>query len=460
MGKAADIGDEKSLKAWLEGQPREASIAIAASSLLRLLPLWTAYCLSYDGRNRSLQPLPILRALFLTSIAPSSLTSVIKSVIKKGLPALVHSVDHEAEGVDNLLRVTKMSDVAGVFDTHELQAWVARSSHAVLTAAQLENDMQVQSLAETIADAVTRPGKIDAPAWVSLGTLYEDNEAGYLTVLLKDARMIDEGDGIANSPLWPATNPLQDKWTTTRKDWSRPGSPYAFWLRWYECLLAPEAHPPLPPDLLRAVALIDEEFWTQGAEAVAKEIARIEEQYAEDDDLHASLAALPPASQSAVKATKQAMERHRADLPPTFDAILGFIALEVDRLQARNSRDSDDKEESNRQIQTLTTIYRAVVALQALVPKGETMPLADAEKAEKLGRAYLNKFKAWPRKNADEMVDNTYRFALVGLTSLTLPMIGIPAAFAFGGAMVFFGGKTVVDAAKVAKDLTFPKATP
>jgi len=263
-----------------------------------------------------------------------------------------------------------------------------------------------------------------------------------------------------NSPLWPATNPLQDKWTTTRKDWSRPGSPYAFWLRWYECLLAPEAHPPLPPDLLRAVALIDEEFWTQGAEAVAKEIARIEEQYAEDDDLHASLAALPPASQSAVKATKQAMERHRADLPPTFDAILGFIALEVDRLQARNSRDSDDKEESNRQIQTLTTIYRAVVALQALVPKGETMPLADAEKAEKLGRAYLNKFKAWPRKNADEMVDNTYRFALVGLTSLTLPMIGIPAAFAFGGAMVFFGGKTVVDAAKVAKDLTFPKATP
>jgi hypothetical protein len=208
------------------------------------------------------------------------------------------------------------------------------------------------------------------------------------------------------------------------------------------------------PDMLYQIALIDDGIWKKGADAVAEEIARIEVEFETgDDDFDKTISALPPASPDRVQATKQAMERHRADLPPTFDAILGFIALEVKRLQERNYRDADDEEEAKRQIRTLTTIYRAVEALQALVPDGPDMLLEDAEKAEKLARLFLNKFKAWPRENAEELVDNTFRLGLAGITAYLLPMIGVSPVAGLAAGMIVFGNKSFADKVKAAKDL-------
>ena len=94
--------------------------------------------------------------------------------------------------------------------------------------------------------------------------------------------------------------------------------------------------------------------------------------------------------------------------------------------------------------------------MKGLVPLTAVMPLADAEKAEKLGRVFVKKFQEWPRANSDELVDSTYRGALVGATTLMLPLIGVPVTYAVAAGMVFFGGKKFVDAAKSAKDLIKP----
>ncbi|WP_167687363.1 hypothetical protein [Pseudooceanicola sp. HF7] len=54
------------------------------------------------------------------------------------------------------------------------------------------------------------------------------------------------------------------------------GGDWDFWSRWYERAMAGD---PLPWDLQREVALIPEEIWKQGPEAVAERIAEIEADY-------------------------------------------------------------------------------------------------------------------------------------------------------------------------------------
>lgn len=101
----------------------------------------------------------------------------------------------------------------------------------------------------------------------------------YWQSVLSDADAAETRIYLKDIPLWPVETPLLRLWEKTRQDWSQPNSPYAFWLRWYDSLLDPKATPPFADDLLYRIALIDDAIWKAGAEAVADEIARIEEQF-------------------------------------------------------------------------------------------------------------------------------------------------------------------------------------
>lgn len=204
------------------------------------------------------------------------------------------------------------------------------------------------------------------------------------------------------------------------------------------------------------VALIAQEVWDQGAKAIAAEIARIEEELGSaspsERALHQTLSGYPSGSEADVERVRRAFVAHRAELPPTFDAILGLVFLEVERLQARNYRDADDMAEAKRQIGVLSVLYQSVEALQLIVPTTAEMNLADAQKAEKLSRVFVEKFTEWPRVHADDLVDSTFRFGLVGATTVMLPLIGVATPYAFAAGLVLFGGKKMADAVKVAKD--------
>ena len=70
-------------------------------------------------------------------------------------------------------------------------------------------------------------------------------------------------------------NPLQDEWaaiTNHLRDPATLGGPWEFWLRWYQDAL--DGRPPDWP-LLEKIALIDDETWTAGPEAVNAEIEQI-----------------------------------------------------------------------------------------------------------------------------------------------------------------------------------------
>ncbi|GGD42634.1 hypothetical protein [Sinisalibacter lacisalsi] len=443
MTRAADIRDRESLEAWLGGQPREVAIAIAARAAARVMPVWAVYCQTEKAKERELTSLPILRANLISSVAAVSSTN---EIVRATDSAYEHASRADADPFADKTRATLTARASINAVGSATARAVARSAFASLAASTADDS--------AFGAFATSAKNLDAATSVWQAVRH-------------DAEAVDNGASLPWGPLWPDTNPLQEQWTTTRVDWSRPGSPYAFWLRWYESLLDPASHPPIPAPVLYQIALIDEDIWTQGAEAVAEEIARIEAEFETgEDDLDRTISALPPAAPDRVQATKQAMERHRADLPPTFGTILGFIVLEVKRLQDRNYRDADDEEEAKRQIRTLTTIHHAVEALQALVPDGPNMPLDDAEKAEKLGRLYLNKFKEWPRDNADDVVGgvyamggeiagNTIRMGLVAATAFALPMIGVPTQWALGAGVAVFGNKSIAEAAKMVRDSVF-----
>ncbi|SMH54038.1 hypothetical protein SAMN05661107_2869 [Maritimibacter sp. HL-12] len=110
---------------------------------------------------------------------------------------------------------------------------------------------------------------------------------GFWSEMTLDVGSVDTGESPRHAALWQRENPNQMIWDRVLSHWSRPGSPYAFWRRWYESLLAPASHPPIPAPVLHQIALIDEDTWKQGAEVVAEEIARIEAQYALLQDVRA-----------------------------------------------------------------------------------------------------------------------------------------------------------------------------
>ncbi len=232
---------------------------------------------------------------------------------------------------------------------------------------------------------------------------------------------------------------------------------WTFWTDWFDRVLdgAQQDWP-----LLNEVALIRNDVWEAGPDAVAaaiREIAGASSGGAHTEGaLDTVLEETPVGSATSVRRVGRAFQDNRAELPPTFDAVLGFISLEIERLQSRNYRDDDDKEESLRQIRVLSVLHEAIVRLRALVPVDDPMPEEQAMKADKLLRVFVRKYEEWPRTNADELVDMTYRGALIGATTVMLPLAGVATHYALAAGLVFFGGKRLLEAAKAAKDLMSP----
>ncbi len=101
-------------------------------------------------------------------------------------------------------------------------------------------------------------------------------ESMFLEAMNSDVTAANEGRSLDSRALWPNGNPLSTAWDDALDRWSRLRPGWDFWIRWYEGTLSGKR---LPFDVQEQMALIAPEIWDQGAEAVAAEIARIEEQF-------------------------------------------------------------------------------------------------------------------------------------------------------------------------------------
>ncbi len=414
--------DEKSLEIWLGTRPRVDAITITLRAALRVFPIW--------GKSETLGPLnhgDLSRLLKLRRLLKMSVVSEYPS-----------SVLANADYGTATVRI--LSDFAAAYaDCAAEYAYNESYSKAQIIARTSNSD-------GAIADAYDAAG-------YAHGHASREGYAAFWREIEFDVQVLEAQTGLQNLPLWTID---QSDWFSEQEAVTLAGmaqdygNQTKFWHRWLSTFKSGSL---MNWDLQRDVALIEDAVWDD-AENLAREIAEIEARYALEvaPDFETQLRQLPPSPPEVRNTFAIAVWQNREALPATLDAILGYCALEIERLQIRNYRDDDDRIEAQRQIGVLLRLHDAACRLAPMLITKNPMSDVEAIVPEKLSRLMLGALQEWPRKNVDDLVDSAYRFALTGAASTGLVMLGVaaPLAIAIGGA--FSGGKKITDAIKAGVD--------
>ncbi|MFQ1699771.1 hypothetical protein ACJ5NV_04165 [Loktanella agnita] len=431
----AEVQNEKSLRRYLEGLPegeqREVAQRLAFRAAARVLPFVALYAGRLTGDHQ--RDDYVLLAFISVGIAGCRASGVAASYV----PEIAPFVSRTAQAV-----ATFNGDLAG---SDAGLICVADALNAIGFAAYNETDY------ETAARIIN--GALNATSIAPVGAAASAQATRHLWPSVKD-------DLVARSrqPLWlnaDIQRVHQDAWQNSKSGLvQESGADWSFWIAWYERALA--GRDTLPHELAPIFNKLTEEDWEKGPAYINPMFDEVLALYRAEDASVPDLALRTPGTPEQIARTKTAMETHRRELPANCDAILSYITLEIERLQSRNYRDDAEMEETKRQITVLTTLHQAMSRLATLIPATDDMAQADAVEAEGLVRLYAGKFQEWPRANADEMVDNTCRFALVGLTAMMLPMVGVSATVATIAGAAFFGGERILKNINSAKDAFKP----
>ena len=294
----------------------------------------------------------------------------------------------------------------------------------------------------------------------------------------RDSALIAAGGDPFDLPLWGgrphevgAHNPgtINEDWSRTHVNWTEAGGlVWAFWTQFYENALAgrPQDWP-----LLRDIALIPAEDWQGGPERVHPIIEGMLKRRADQEkgkgEVAQDLAGLPAAPRSTIQQVQAALSLNRVALPPTFDAIEGFIALEIARLQSRNHQSDDEAAEARRMIRTLSFLAEAVLQMRAAVPAEGPAKESQARDVEGLARVYMKKLGDLPRIKADEVVEGMWsagkgacQVGLIGCSATLMVAFGLPALASVAAATLVFAPKLGSDAIKGAVELAKSHAKP
>ena len=412
------IKDREHLEAWLKTRSREECIAIAHRAAMRVAPLWIGEVhFSEAFRSKFWTPVVFLRAGLVSGVAPSTKLSKIEE-------AATAAAATSARAASDCLypdAADAASYACATADSRSGYAAAVNASYAV---------------------------------WLSIRAAPTDVKAAVRI----DFRDLSSGADLIQFPLWHKTeNPLALNWNRARADLVARGPDWNFWVRWYDAALRGE---PMDWKVQEEIALLPSEVWEGDVAGLAAAIAKIERKHArvrkprqakpKPDAIDEMLESERKGTTAAIAKVKKAIDQNHRELPATFDAVLGFISLEVQRLQQKNYQTDIKRDEAIRQIEVLTILDAAVRAILDTIPAQAPIDLAGAEKVEKLSRLFARKFGEWPRANADDLVDSTCRFALIGAVTCLAPLIGVPALSVFIGAGAIFGGRKIVDAVKSA----------
>jgi hypothetical protein len=400
--------DREKLETWLKTRPPEDTVAIAQRAALRVLPLWRAQRKGAWRQEEFFTTLPVFRALITSGV-----------LRKHQTPEVLH---------------------AGFLAGTDANAAAAAAVHS--------------GVREYVADAAEFSVIPDVTATVTAAaqaTFFDPRSVW--SELNYDIDLIANGLDPSHAPLWHGTVP--EKLSKAEADLlaqmtAEYGSHQSFWHRWWA---GAKSGNWLNWDLQRDIALISDQVWQSGIQPVMAEIARIEAGYdLGPPSMDQTLATMAPADVTARTTFAAVVWSFRQELPATLDALLGFCELEIERLQRKNFRDDEDREECQRQIRVLTTLHNAIHRLAPLLQTESPMTADQAVIPEKLSRLAVKALKEWPRKNMDDLADSSIRFALVGVATSGLMMMGIPASWALGCTTALFGGKKIADAVKAASD--------
>ncbi len=240
------ITNEEELKEWLQEQPPEVCLAMAYRAAMRVLPM--ALDLSRFSYSKHLV-ITSLRAVLTSGVAALRLAPDVSAAAKSAdsaSAALTSAVPDDRAGS----AVHHAADAAG-FAAHA----VSVDSRAF--AEKAENAIEAAANAAYSAAGLETADAADAAA-------YSDSERDIQSLATSDI---------------PVPKLLRDAVSDHLKDGLsalEAGGPWSFWAEWYARAMAGD---PLPWDLQEQIALIPDEIWKAGPEAVAEEIKKLRFQF-------------------------------------------------------------------------------------------------------------------------------------------------------------------------------------
>lgn len=243
-----EITDEASLEAWLKTRPRRDAEIIAFRAAARVFPLLgrefgeSGALLWENSKIRYLGGLPILRLLVAYMAALTRQASEETSAVTSAQFAFSNS----------RLKI-ELLDFASV-------------------------SLPVFNLAVATRRSIKVFSKTESPVGRCIAVLravaaIDKNFATALSKLLEsEVEIVGLGLYINDSPLWPTPAP---EWFTTadretRAIWAKDPPTWAFWEKWWDGVISGDM--PFAPDLLRDVALIEDDIWQAGPREVAARI--------------------------------------------------------------------------------------------------------------------------------------------------------------------------------------------
>lgn len=244
----SEIVDQESFKAWLEALPEEGrfktAIMLAARAVVRVFPFWAANMAEALTENRiDLTVVPVARNALIGGVAVTALTPQIRSAAAAARKATV--------GAPQGIKFSELGEVA-------------------------------VSAAADIAEAVSQTNAEWALGSAQYAACYAGCPEPFSAMwsdLQRDIRALAKHSDIRTLPLWPGDMPpeIADAWTKGRA-WMEAAPGHAFWIRWYDAILAGR---PLTQDwdshwqLMHDIALIPDEQWGEGKEQDAIRVAGI-----------------------------------------------------------------------------------------------------------------------------------------------------------------------------------------
>ncbi|MEX0283119.1 MAG: hypothetical protein AB3N23_00760 [Paracoccaceae bacterium] len=264
MDELPIVTDEESLRAWLETQPQEVSVAIAIRAATRVFPLWWSWSQTMGPGTAGLE-LKTLWGSLVTLVAtasPALAKKAIAFVLSSGrteflIAAAAYDADESITVVGDsfaLAAAESVNAAAFAFDAAR-HVSVNTPTTSAVSAAAASNDAGA-TYARSLA------GLVNVPLWDEIGA---------------DVLTLTNSESVWRRPLWSdGISPFDAEWTQIKSE-VQFNPDWAFWLRWYQSLLDGK---PLPLPLLTDIALIEPAVWDAGPSAVAQRIAEIELEHA------------------------------------------------------------------------------------------------------------------------------------------------------------------------------------
>lgn len=262
------VKNDEEFRAWLEEQPKAVCTAIAYRAAMRVLPLAALW--RDHSKVGSRFALAAFRTSLISGVAAVGPAHDLKAAAYTAADAAdaAASAGHAAYAAANAVtRAVARTADAATYAAGDAAARAAGTAADATKAADSAVDA-VDAAASAVARAAARPPVARAARAVARGTV---SAAAYADTDLASDIIMRSAIAVP-----PEVLDAIEAHAVGKTDILRAGGPWTFWAKWYDRAMAGD---PLPWDLQEQIALIPSEVWEAGPEAVAEEIARIEEEF-------------------------------------------------------------------------------------------------------------------------------------------------------------------------------------